>query len=970
MIAAATLKDLIAAAPEPHDPDAARLMREALGARLAAFPEPAQALIGGIAGCSPYLRRLMQAAPDLVFSCLETSPEASLDAAITALNGDPDADEAAQMRNLRYAKRRAALSIALADIGGVWDVMAAASALSRFADAAVEAALGLAVKGAGLASCDGVVMLAMGKHGAQELNYSSDIDLIALFDRDRMGVADRAEAQAAAVKITRKLVSLLQTQTPDGYVFRTDLRLRPDPGASALAVSVQSAEAYYEAYGQNWERMAFIKARPCAGDIALGEDFLATLRPFIWRKYLDFAAIEDIHAVKKQIHAAKGGAAIEFEGHDVKLGRGGIREIEFYVQTQQLIVGGKNPDLRPRASLDALEALCAAGHIGADARDDLAAAYRYFRHVEHRLQMINDEQTHRLPREADALERLRLFAGEASAGAFRDRMTGALQTVETRYAELFETGDEPAPAVGSLVFTGVDDHPATLDTLARLGFSRGGEISAAIRRWHRGGLRATRTERARALLTKLIPPLLEALSNAADPDDAFFAFEGFLKSLPSGVQVFSLLLNNLEVFDALIRIITLSPYLGRELSKQINFIEQLLENNWKAPLRETSVYDAICAEAAERAETYESALNAVRRQAGELRFKIAARLALGLTSHEEAARRFTALAEACVRALTPAAMREFSRQHGNIAGEMVVIGLGRLGGGEMSATSDIDVMFVYDAPAGAMSDGPRSLAASEYSTRFVRRLVTALAAATEEGALYEVDMQLRPSGRAGPAAVNFTAFRQYYEQEAWTWELMALVKARVIASSSPDPAAPLGAKVAGEIERILARPRERPRIAADVAAMRARLLEAKPAESPWDVKHIVGGLTDIAFVCQYLALVSASRLGPAPRHTGAAMAHFAKNGELPQETAAQLQEANAMFEAALHLGRAATGGVFAPEKAGEALRARMAAVCGAQNAAAAETSLTKLQSNIAQYFHRIIEAAGAPDAAGDENSAT
>ncbi len=940
---------MISSAPAVFDRDAAQHAREAFGARFADLKSDAQDLLEGVAGCSPYLRRLMQRSPDLTYSILSASPAAALERAIekTRIVATDDPDR--QMRILRNAKSEAALTIALADAAGVWDVMAAAQALSRFADAAVEGALNAALARLSIESTNGITVLAMGKHGACELNYSSDIDLIVLFDREAMGVENGAEAQALAVKATRALVRILQTQTPDGYVFRTDLRLRPDPGVSAVALPVRAAEAYYEAFGQNWERMAFIKARACAGDKALGGAFLQAMRPFVWRKYLDFAAIEDVHAVKRQIHTIKGGGEVEFEGHDIKLGRGGIREIEFYTQTQQLILGGKNPALRAPATLDALAMLCACGHITEQARDELTAAYRYLRHVEHRLQMINDEQTHRLPRQTADIARLAIFAGAESAAAFREKIKTTLQTVQRCYAGLFEAGDDPQTQIGALVFTGVEDHPATLETLARLGFSRGSDISAVIRRWHTGAIRATRTERARELLTKLVPPLLEALSRAGNPDDAFFAFDDFLSRLPSGVQIFSLLLNNLEVFDALIRIMTISPYLGRELSRRFNFIERLLDNDWSTPPPALQSYEAAAVAAVSAAPTYEQALNAVRRWAGEQKFQTAAQLATDLSPHEEAARRFTAIADACIRALAPVALKEMRRQHGAIDGDMTIVGLGRLGAEEMTATSDIDLMFIYDAPANVLSDGPRSLSPLEYYTRLVRRLVTALSAATEEGALYEVDMQLRPSGAAGPAAVSFSAFHRYYKEEAWTWEAMALTRARVITKGSA-----LDRKVSAEIDAILRRRRAPNDVAADIADMRDRLAKMKPGASVWDLKNIVGGLTDIAFICQYLALVGAERFGPPPRHTGKALAWFANNGELAQEKAAILVNAQSVFESVLQAGRAATGGMFAPKEAGVALQERMAAICGETTTEGAERVLASLEARVAQIFLDII----------------
>ena len=325
-----SLADNIQSFPAIIDQDAAQQLRDALCADDVALLPRSRRLIDGIAGCSPYLRRLAQRDPALLKSVLSLSPEASLAAAIKMAQDIAAGDADQHMTILRRAKARAALTIALADISGIWTVEETTDALTRFADAAVAGALQAALTRLSIECDAGYAVIAMGKHGAHELNYSSDIDLVVIFDHQAMGLDRSPEAQTIAVKLTRELVNLLQTQTADGYVFRTDLRLRPDPGVSAVAISAQAAETYYEAYGQNWERMAFIKARACAGDVQLGEQFLAAMRPFIWRKYLDFAAIEDVHAVKRQIHATKGGADIEFEGHDVKLGRGGIREIEFY----------------------------------------------------------------------------------------------------------------------------------------------------------------------------------------------------------------------------------------------------------------------------------------------------------------------------------------------------------------------------------------------------------------------------------------------------------------------------------------------------------------------------------------------------------------------------------------------------------------------------------------------------------------
>ena len=354
------------------------------------------------------------------------------------------------MRLLRRMKAEAALLIALADIGGVWPVMRATRALTELADAAVRAAVRFLLRDAAARrpaqarrpakpeEGSGYIVLAMGKMGAFELNYSSDIDLIVFYDRDAPALADKDDATAFHVRITRGLVKLLQERTADGYVFRVDLRLRPDPASTPIAVSTEAALNYYGSVGQNWERAALIKARACAGDIAAGEAILAQLAPFIWRKYLDYAAVADIQAMKRQIHAYRGHDEIAVEGHNIKLGRGGIREIEFFVQTQQLIAGGRHPELRGRETLPTLAALAEGGWIGAEARDDLEAAYHFLRTIEHRLQMVADEQTHTLPADREGIERFARFAGFKDRDAFAQKLVEHLRKVQRQYVRLFE----------------------------------------------------------------------------------------------------------------------------------------------------------------------------------------------------------------------------------------------------------------------------------------------------------------------------------------------------------------------------------------------------------------------------------------------------------------------------------------------------------------------------------------------------
>ncbi len=412
--------------------------------------------------------------------------------------------------------------------------------------------------------------------------------------------------------------------------------------------------------------------------------------------------------------------------------------------------------------------------------------------------------------------------------------------------------------------------------------------------------------------------------------------------------------SNTDLFEILIRIMTVSPVLGRELSKRVNFVERLIDKSWViAPA--LSFYAPSLVDALDQVDDYEDVLNESRRWAGEQKFLIAAQLATEALQPGEAAKHFSAIADASINALMPEALTEIERQHGVIDGELVVIGLGRLGTQELTATSDVDVIFIYDAAPGVVSDGERPLSATEYFTRLVRRIVTALSATTQEGRLYEVDMQLRPSGRAGPAAISLAAFQRYYEQDAWTWELMALTKARLIGSLiNPSVSLNLSAKVREQIVTLLREPRDDEMLKNDVHEMRCRLMTAKPASGVWDVKNIWGGLTDISFICQYLQLRVGADLKGQSKNTREIIEWLTDAGHLAADDGLALGQTHAIFEAILQVERASTGGVFTPQSAGEALQERMSAICGAQDMEQAVKLLSERQTVVQNIYHRVL----------------
>jgi len=593
-----------------------------------------RALLEAVFGNSPFLSHCLLAEMATARSFIAYGADAVLLELLADLRRQAAAedDTGRLMRALRVARRRVALTVALADIAGLWPIERCTEALSDFADTALGLAGAHLLRAAAAAGDivlphpedaergSGLIVLAMGKLGARELNYSSDIDLIALYDPEAIVYRGSRSLQDRFVRLVRDLVRVLQDRTDEGYVFRTDLRLRPDPGATPLAMSVLAAEAYYESMGQNWERAAMIKARPAAGDRAAGERFLDHLRPYVWRKHLDFAAIQDIHSIKRQIHAVKGHRQIAVGGHNIKLGRGGIREIEFFAQTQQLIWGGRDPSLRPAQTCAAIRALAAAGRVTEGTADDMIAAYRYLRRVEHRLQMIDDRQTQTLPAAGPDLDLLACFVGHDSTAAFTAELLGHLGRVEDHYAELFEE----APSLGgpgSLVFTGAENDPDTVRTLGEMGFGDGASIAAVIRGWHHGRYRATRSTRARELLTELMPTLLQALGRTVHPDAAFARFDEFLALLPAGVQLFSLLHANPGLLDLIAEIMGGAPRLADHLSRRPILLDAVLTRGFFDPLPAAPALAAELRRTLEQARGFEDVLDLARRWTKDKQFQ-------------------------------------------------------------------------------------------------------------------------------------------------------------------------------------------------------------------------------------------------------------------------------------------------------------------------------------------------------------
>ncbi|MCE2510706.1 MAG: bifunctional [glutamine synthetase] adenylyltransferase/[glutamine synthetase]-adenylyl-L-tyrosine phosphorylase [Alphaproteobacteria bacterium] len=921
-------------------------------------------VLDAVFGNSPYLGDALLKEMGFFRDLLASDPKIMAETVRKCLMAKAGADEASLKRLLRKAKRQSALLIALADMAGLWTVEEVMGALSDFADTslsvAVDHLLARAAEEEILTPPDsakpargsGFIVLAMGKLGAHELNYSSDVDLIVLYDNECTSYRGDQDIQRFFERLTRGLIALLEDRTADGYAFRTDLRLRPDPGAMPVALSVAAAETYYESTGQNWERAALIKARPVAGDMAAGEAFLEILRPFLWRKSLDFAAIEDIHSIKRQIEFHRGGHTIAVAGHNVKLGRGGIREIELFTQTQQLIWGGRTPELRQRKTCDTLRVLAAEGHVRQEVADELIESYRYLRRVEHRLQMVDDRQTHTLPKDADALGAFAIFLGYDGLAAFEAEISSHLGRVVRHSSELFGESPGLGAEEGKLVFTGGEDDPDTLETLEKMGFRDASNVAAVVRGWHHGRYRATRAERVRQILTELMPALLRAFTKTINPNAAFMKFDDFLSKLPAGVQLFSLFQANPPLLDLVAEIMGSTPRLADNLSRNPILLDAVLTADFFDPPPPKDIMAGELAEALRQARDFQDVLDIARRWANDWKFRIGVQVLRNLLPSDVAGGPLSDVAETVVTTMFAEVKKDFQARHGKFPdGGMAIVAMGKLGGHELTFQSDLDLVFVYDVPEGVeKSNGTRPLSPSHYFARLSQALTSALTSLTAEGKLYDIDTRLRPSGDAGPIATSLAAYREYFRAAAWTWERQALTRARTLAGP-----ANLREATEAAITEALAHPLPLATLVRDVAQMRARVAAQRPGKHFWDIKDRPGGLIDVEFLCQYLALANLSA-HPEIRNTNvqATLKAIRTGGLLTPEEGDILIAAAALWHRVLGLLRLSFEGPVEESDIPEGLRQALIRATESENFEDLKARIATMAENVARIFENRI----------------
>ena len=805
--------------------------------------------IGRARSHAPFLAGALDALPELG----ETLAGGRLDEALAMARaaGEDAPDVAVALRRERLAL---ALALAIGDLAGALPLAEVVEALSAFADRALDAAISDGIRRrAPDAEPTGFSAIALGKHGARELNYSSDIDPILLFDPEMLPRRDRDDPGTAAQRVARAVIDTLGTVDAEGYVFRVDLRLRPASEVSPLALPFAAAISHYESSALAWERAAYIRARAASGDIAAGEAFLRTIRPFVWRRSLDFGAIAEIGRLTLRIREAYAGGQAVGPGYDLKRGRGGIREVEFFAQTHQLIHGGRRPEQRLRGTRATLDALAGAGIIAGEDAQVLGESYDRLRTIEHRLQMVADQQTHSLPTDPAALDGVAWLDGLADGAALVAELSAISEAVGARFDALIASY---AVSSTSLAPVAAPDDPFTVRAAG----------------WTGDRFRALRSPEAREAFARILPALCEALADAPDPERALVRWESLLSALPSAINVFRLLEARPALLALLMRILAHAPTMADELARRVELLDPLIDRSaFDLPGSVATIEASLHPH--EHDADYQQTLDTVRREVGERRFALGAQLVEGTSDALAVAGALARIAEAAIEVLADATVVEFERVHGQVPGSrLAILGLGRLGGGALTHASDLDLVFLFSGEHTGESDGARALGATLYFNRLAQRVIAALSVPTAAGALYEIDVRLRPSGAQGPIAVSIASFARYQREEAWTWEHMALTRARPVFGSKGDRA-----EIEAIIGDVLRKPRAPPDLRTDVLAMRAEMAAHKPPRGSFDAKLLRGGLVDLEFLVHFLQLRDHGGLTP---DLGAACDALAQAGVL------------------------------------------------------------------------------------------
>ncbi len=915
-------------------------------------------------GNSPYLTRLLVRDLEFAQALVEESPDAVAGKIRSDLaEADPTIGRDRLMKFLRFQRSRVAIVAAAYDCFGIADVMECCALLSEMADHAVRLAVSHLLldrvrrgelelpeeNSAGGSRRWGYFVLAMGKHGSRELNYSSDIDLVVLYDPEVVTYTGSRSLRDCFVRVTRDLARVLQARTGDGYVFRTDLRLRPDASSTPPAIEVEFALNYYGNFGRTWERAALIKARTVGGDLEAGKAFMSRLSPFIWDEGLDFTSVEEIRSMSQQIHDFHGHGAVTAAGHDVKLGRGGIREIEFFVHMHQLAYGSRNRRLRGAGLLSMLETLERENHVLPREAATLRDGYLLLRRVEHRLQMINDDQTQKLPTTADGLEHVAAFMGLSSA----DELSGMVESVAEQVHDLYRTRfnvPESEQDITASILEGPEGSRDAVEKLEAVGFARALTTIDIFRGWAEGRYESTSTERARTIIREILHEIIAALGRTPDPDRALARMDKFLQALPEDISFFSMLRANTWLLNLIAVVMGSAPRIADTLGAHPRLLKAVLDPSFFLPVPDREPLAADLEEQLEEVPAAEDRRARVAAWADDRRFQVGVQTLQNLVTVDEASASLSYIAEVSIDVLLREVLTDLQERHGAVPGcACAVVAMGKLGAVEMTFESDLDLLFIADVDdETTTSSGPKPLEARRFYARAAQRLIAALQTRSAAGKLYEVDMRLRPSGESGPLATTLRAFREYHANDAWTWEHMSLTRARAVAGDANAVAA-----AEAEVRKILTRPRDPAELLRDVAQMRRRIAAEHRSTEPFELKYVRGGLVDLEFVAQYLQLLNAEQHPQVlAGGTVACFQALAGAGVLDVEEAGFLADAVRMQRSIQAILRLAWSRSDAVRSAPEALRNKLANALDCDDFSELESRLRDTQEQVFQAFRR------------------
>lgn len=855
---------MLTISPEPNEPLEALVQRghaqlRAASPQVAALLEEAAfaARVTAIIVASDFALETLRRQPELLEQFARDDGAEPL--APPTLASDDPASWPGQLRRYRAAE---STRLVWRDVLGLDDVNTILAGSTRLAETCLQTGLAaleieFAQRHGQVRASDGtvqrLVVFGLGKLGGGELNFSSDIDLVYAYPQG--GESDGPRALAAEdyfARLGQRLAKLLDEPTMDGFSHRVDLRLRPFGSAGRVALSFAGMDQYFQREGRDWERYAWLKARAVAGDIDAGEQWLQDLRPFIYRRYLDYTALDGLRDMKAAIAAE---VARRELADDIKRGPGGIREIEFLAQALQLIRGGREPALRERRLLPAIRALMDTRQITEDDGEDLIHAYRFLRTLENRLQMLRDAQTHVLPE--DALDRARLARSQGYADW--TALRAALDVQRARVAAEF--GELLAPRQRDLVPGALGQYwralPAAGEAavLAGAGFTDATAADSALRDFAQSSGVRSLSDGARARLDRVLPALLEGASKSSQADAALKRLLVLLHAILRRASYLALLDEQPSALARLVDVVGRSALLAERLAQYPLLLDELLDTRVGGPLPDRERMRDEC-ELALQEDDPELALRALN----ERRLALSFRTALAALDRRQSARESTQqlawLADAVVRVVLRMVQSEVVAVHGQVSsGCFAVIGYGSLGGEELGFGSDLDLVFLFDAPADAVSDGARPLEAGRWYARLAQKLVALLGAVTGAGRLYDVDVRLRPDGAKGLLVSSLASYREYQRERAWTWEHQALVRARGVAGDASLLA--VFDVIRGQT---LSQPRDVATLREEVGNMRLKMrteLDRSDA-ARFDLKQGAGGLVDLEFLLQYLVLQHAA----------------------------------------------------------------------------------------------------------------